>query len=50
MSKFGGFRVDLTTASAPTGHATDGTNLQRDNSQAQLIVTGQSIPSLHHGL
>jgi len=37
MTKFGGLRVDLTTASAPTGHARDGTNLQRDNSQAQSI-------------
>lgn len=29
--------TDLTTASAPTGHSTDGTNLQRDTDQAQRI-------------
>ncbi len=37
MTRFGGFRTDLTTASAPTGHSTDGAILQSDNSQAQMI-------------
>lgn len=37
MTKFGGSRTNLTTESTPTGHSTNGMDLQRDNSQARRI-------------
>ncbi len=37
MTKFGGFRLDLKTASVPSGHSTEAVDLQKAGGQAQRI-------------